>query len=274
MTADPSEFRRFEHAGWERVAGLYDQTWAALTRKFHPPILDSADVGPGTSVLDVACGPGYVAAEAKRRGADAVGLDFSRCMLSEAGRLHPQLALIEGDSESLPFPAARFDAVTISFGLLHMAEPERALAESRRVLRPGGRVVFSVWARPSESPGRQIVFSAIQEHAIADVGLPEGPPFFLLSTEDECRRSLAGAGFDKAAVRFGTHRAEWMVPTADYLFEAERDAGVRTAGLLAAQPADRLERIRDAVAAGVRKHASGKGFSIPMTAHVVSAVAS
>ena len=273
MTDHASEFRRFEHAGWERVAALYDKTWAALTRKFHPPILDDGHVIQGTRLLDVACGPGYLAAEATRRGAASIGLDFSRSMLSAAASLHPGLALIEGDSERLPFTSSRFDAVTIGFGLLHMSDPQRALAESRRVLRPGGRVAFSVWARPSESPGRQIVFSAIEQHGIKDVGLPQGPPFFLLSTPDDCRRSLSDAGFDEDTIRFGTHRAAWLVPTAEYLFEAERDAGVRTAGVLAAQPAERLERIRDAVIAGVREHASAGGFSIPMTAHVVSAVA-
>lgn len=274
MTDREAEFRSFEHSGWERVAGLYDGTWAALTRQFHPAVLDGAGVVAGTSLLDVACGPGYVAAEAALRGAGAVGLDFSRRMLSVAARRHPALPLVEGDSEHLPFPTGCFDAVTISFGLLHMADAHSVLVESRRVLKNGGRIAFSVWARPSRSPGRRIIFSAIERHAIKEVGLPEGPPFFLLSTLTECRRSLGEAGFDKASVRFDTRRAEWVVPTAEYLFEAERDAGVRTAGLLAAQPADRLERIRKAVTRGVKKYAVADGFAIPMTAHVVSAVAS
>src|SRR5262245_33004158 len=273
MTDRTSEFRRFEHAGWERVAGLYDGTWAALTRQFHPKILDGAKVERGTETLDVACGPGYLAAEAKRRGAEAVGLDFSRGMLAVAVRLHPGLALIEGDSERLPFPSGTFDAVTIGFGLLHMGDPQHALAECRRVLRRGGRLAFSVWAPPPESPGRQIVFSAIEQYAIKDVGLPAGPPFFLLSTAEECHRSLAEAGFDGDSISFDTHRAAWLVPTAEYLFEAERDAGVRTAGVLAAQPPERLEKIRQAVIAGVQQHATDTGFSIPMTARIVSAVA-
>src|SRR4030095_12182452 len=113
MTDHASAFRRFEHAGWERVAGLYDGTWDALTRQFHPAILEGVHAGPGRSVLDIACGPGYLAAEAALRGATAVGLDFSRRMLMAAARLHPNVPLIEGDSQQLPFPSECFDAVTI-----------------------------------------------------------------------------------------------------------------------------------------------------------------
>jgi len=65
--------------------------------------------------------------------------------------------------------------------------------------------------------------------------------------------------------------AEWNVPTSQYLFEAERDAGVRTTGLLARQASDRLEAILGAIEAGVRRYAKGDWFAIPMAAHIVVA---
>ena len=53
-------FAKFEHEGWQRVAGKYDSVWASSTRQFILPLLDAAEVSGGMSVLDVGCGPGYV----------------------------------------------------------------------------------------------------------------------------------------------------------------------------------------------------------------------
>ncbi len=74
-----------------------------------------------------------------------------------------------------------------------------------------------------------------------------------------------------SSFNFETHLVEWDVPTPRYLFEAERDAGVRTAGLLARQASDRLEAIMRAIGAGVRRYAKGDRFAIPMAAHIVVA---
>src|SRR5438132_6050029 len=71
-------FAKFEHEGWQRVAGKYDSVWARSTRQFIPSLLDAAQVHLNMSVLDVGSGPGYVAAAAAERGAISRGLDFSR----------------------------------------------------------------------------------------------------------------------------------------------------------------------------------------------------
>jgi len=68
---------------------------------------------------------------------------------------------------------------------------------------------------------------------------------------------------------FQTRCVEWNVPTPRYLFEAERDAGVRTAGLLARQTSDRLDAIMRAIEDGVRHYAKADRFAIPMAAHVI-----
>jgi len=62
-------FAKFEHEGWQRVAGKYDSVWASSTRQFILPLLDAAEVSGGMLVLDVGCGPGYVSAAATARGA-------------------------------------------------------------------------------------------------------------------------------------------------------------------------------------------------------------
>jgi SAM-dependent methyltransferase len=105
--ADTSAIRAFEHAGWERAAHSYEVSFATATRQFIPALLDAAEVGTGRSVLDVACGPGFVAAEAAGRGAAAHGLDFSAAMLRIARALHPGIAFDEGDAEALPYQQLR-----------------------------------------------------------------------------------------------------------------------------------------------------------------------
>ena len=146
--ADPSEFHAFERAGWESIPQAYQDAFGALTTQAIGPLLDAARVGPGVQVLDVATGPGYVAGAAVGRGATVVGIDFSAPMLAEARRHHPGIDFQAGDAAALPFPDASFDAVVMSFGLLHLDCPDRALAEAHRALRTGGRLAFTVWARP------------------------------------------------------------------------------------------------------------------------------
>jgi ubiquinone/menaquinone biosynthesis C-methylase UbiE len=62
------EFTRFEHEGWERVADKYDSVWSSLTRQFIPYLVDAAAIEAGMSVLDVACGPGYLSDAVRKTG--------------------------------------------------------------------------------------------------------------------------------------------------------------------------------------------------------------
>jgi ubiquinone/menaquinone biosynthesis C-methylase UbiE len=263
------EFTRFEHEGWERVATKYDSVWSSLTVQFIPHLIDAAQVQPAMSILDVACGPGYVSAGAQKLGANPTGMDFSKRMVEIARTMFPGINFIEGDAHQLPFADANFDRVLMNFGLLHLAQPEKACAEALRVLRPGGKFAFTVWAEPRQNPGGKIVNDAIEAHADSNVELPAGPPYHLFSDQGECRKVLRRVGFNASSVTFETRLVEWNIPTSQFLFEAERDAGVRTAGLLARQTSDRLDAIKRAIADGVKRYAKGDGFAIPMVAHVI-----
>jgi SAM-dependent methyltransferase len=263
-------FTDFEHRGWQRVAHKYDSTWASSTRQFIPFLLDAAEVGKGKSLLDLGCGPGYVSAAAAERGAIPIGLDFSSEMVAIAGQKFPELEFREGDAQNLSFADSSFDRVLASFSLLHLAEPERACAEACRVLKPGGRFGFTTWARKEENLFIQLVDDAIQAHANLDVGLPPGPSYFLFDGEEEFRNALGRAGFDGATMKFDRRTIEWQVPSPDFIFDAELNAGVRTAGLLARQTPDQLNAIRSAIARATQPYARGNGFAIPKSAYVVA----
>jgi ubiquinone/menaquinone biosynthesis C-methylase UbiE len=263
------EFARFEHQGWQRVAGKYDSTWSALTRQFIPHLLDAAQIAPGMRILDVACGPGYVSAAVRERGAIPTGIDFSSEMVAIASRLFPGIEFGGGDAHKLPFADTNFDRVLMNFGLLHLSKPDQACLEVYRVLRAGGKFGFTVWAEPHENPGGKIVNDAVEAHGDLNVDVPEGPSKFLYAEREECRKALQESGFDGSSMIFQTRLAEWNLPTARFLFEAERDAGVRTAGVLARQSPERLNAIRQAIEQGVKQCAKGDGFVVPFAAHIV-----
>jgi ubiquinone/menaquinone biosynthesis C-methylase UbiE len=264
-------FTQFEHEGWERVANKYDSVWASLTRQFIPHLVGATDVTGGMSILDVACGPGYLCDYVQKLSAVPTGVDFSNKMVAIAKRMFPDVSFMHGDAQNLPFSDASFDCVLINFGLLHVADPEQACAEAARVLKSGGKFGFTVWAGPEQNPGAKIVNDAIEAHADLNVHLPEGPPHYLYGDKEECQEVLECVGFDGESLIFRTHSVEWSLPSSSFLFEAERDAGVRTAGLLWRQSRERLSRIEQAIENGVNRYARGNRILVPFAAHVVVA---
>src|SRR5579863_6815893 len=117
MTAQT--FKEFEHQAWQQAVDQYDASFSRLTRQMIPAVLDALVVKKGTCMLDVACGPGYLAAAAHQRGAKASGADFSSAMVSRASQLHPGIDFNVGDAEDLrEYQDASFDAVGMNFGIL------------------------------------------------------------------------------------------------------------------------------------------------------------
>ena len=264
---EPS-FHDFEQRGWERAADRYGDAFGPLTSQTIPALLDAAGVRRGARVLDVASGPGYVAAAAADLGASPVGVDFSSEMVALAARRYPAIEFREGDAEALAFADAAFDAVAINFGVLHLARPDTALAEARRVLTPGGRCAFTVWATPDISVGFGIVLKAIETHGRMDVPLPAGPPFFRFSDAAESARSMTAAGFVDPQVQ--TVPLVWRLDSGDALCDAFLQGAVRTAALLKAQTPEALATIRRAIVDGAERYRHGSVIELPMAAVLTS----
>ncbi len=273
MTSESNDFARFERESWERVASYYETAWSGLTRPFIPHLLEATRVTKGTRLLDVACGPGYVAEAALALGAVPVGVDFTPEMVRLARKRNPEIEFRPGDAQALDLEDDSFDAVAMNFGVLHLPDPEAAFSEAGRVLRSGGHYGFTVWAGSEESPGARLVEEAIEGYADMDVDLPEGPDYFGYGDPDESQRVLGRLGFDPASLVFRTVTVEWVVPTAAFVFECERDFGVRTGALLAAQTPEVLASIQAQIEESVQAYARGEGFALPYAARVIAATA-
>jgi SAM-dependent methyltransferase len=263
-----SAFHDFEHAQWEGAVDAYHDGWGGLTAQAIPPVLDVLDVGAGTRLLDVASGPGYLAARAAADGADAVGLDFSAAMVARARALNPAVPFQEGDAQDLPFEDATFHAVAMNFGVLHLARPEAAIAEAGRILRRGGRYGFTAWADPGRAAGFALVLDAIRRCGRA-VDLPAGPDFFRFSDPATCEAALRAAGFGDVHVQRLDLR--WRLDSPDDLFRAFHLGTARTGALLRGQDAEALARIAAAVrsAAAPYRRPDG-GIEVPMPALLAS----
>jgi ubiquinone/menaquinone biosynthesis C-methylase UbiE len=267
---DAARFREFERDGWNTVGRAYGDSFGSLTAQAIEPLLDAARVGSGTRLLDLACGPGHLCAAAARRGARVTGFDLSSTMIDEARSRNPEVTFREGDAAALPFPDASFDAVTIGFGMLHFAEPDRALAEARRVLAPGGRLAFTVWDDPERAVTFGLVLAAVERHGDPNVGLPPGPPFFRFAEADACKRALVEAGFTSPEVV--TLPITNVVASTDDLVDVFLRGGVRTRAILLAQSPAAMAAIRKDVAAAAERFRRAGGLELPAPAVLSSAV--
>ena len=271
--ANPGQsFSDFERDGWENAdtVARYDEHTSVVTTQSIATLLDEAGVGDGSRVLDVATGGGYVAAAARQRGADAMGIDFSSAQIRLARDRHPSVRFEQANAEALPFEPGAFDAVVSAFGICHLPHPDRFLREAHRVLKRGGRLAFSVWEVPERAAGIAIVYAAVRAHGSMDVGLPTGPDFFFFSNPEQSIKALRAAGFDSPTV----HQAPQVCRIADpdTLFDMFARGSVRAGAMLRAQSPAAKEAIRAALREKVSEYKSGGHFELPMPAIVAAAI--
>ena len=144
--ADPfTQLKAAQREAWSLFLPMEVHTTIPAAR-----LVKFARLARGERVLDVACGTGVAAITAARAGAKPCGLDLSPVLLERA-RQNASIARVavdftEGDAEALPYPDDSFDVVLSEFGHIFAPRPAVVTAEMLRVLKPGGRIAFSVWA--------------------------------------------------------------------------------------------------------------------------------
>jgi ubiquinone/menaquinone biosynthesis C-methylase UbiE len=177
----------------------------AITAKWAEDLVDRAQPRAGEAVLDIACGTGVVARlAAKRMGRGLVtGLDLNTEMLAVARSVPTEgaeIIWIEGSVLDLPFPAASFDVVFCQLGLQFFPDQRKALGETRRVLKGGGRAALSVYSRIGRTPGANAFVLALEEVLGRDASrIKRGEHSFTDATQLETL--LRDSGFNAVEVQ-------------------------------------------------------------------------
>ena len=163
---------------------------------------------PGETILELAAGPGdtgFAAAARLGDGGRLISTDFSSEMTEVARRRGDELGLrnVEYrtvDAENLDFEDDSVDGVVCRFGLMLMADPAAALAEARRVLRPGGRLVFATWRRPEQNPWASIGGRILEARGLVPPNMPGAPGMFTLAEDARVESMLRAAGFTERRI--------------------------------------------------------------------------
>lgn len=263
MAFDPEAVREFERSSWNRIAAGYEASFAIATTEFIPALLDAVGIAPGHRVLDVCCGSGRTTSAAAQRGAVVNGLDFSHAMLEVARRECASVMFDEGDAETLPYADATFDAVVSNFGMHHVPRPILAMREAHRVLRPRGRITFTVWASHAENIMLGLIHDAIARHG--DASRTTAPPSGGgVGSVKECIRALGEAGFGQ--VRVDTVLRTWRLANGRALVDALGRGTAGTGARLAAQAVNALPAIIADVEKHTATHRDAEGIAVPMAA--------
>ncbi len=193
---------------FNRQAAHYLGNSAMADRQVLDAIVSVTAATPHDSVLDVACGAGFLVEAFAKLGCAAVGVDISEAMLKEARSLlqaaHEPASLVQGDVQRLPFRAASFGIVTCKLALHYFQRPAQAMAEIVRVCVPGGKVVLT------DRIAREDAAARAAQNEIERLRTPSKIRVYALS---ELCQMMAQAGLavrDQRLLRQSMDFTEWM----------------------------------------------------------------
>ena len=204
---DRDEYRRTALESWQAMASGWERRREEIEKVTLPVsewMVQALDPQPGETVLELAAGPGgtgFAAAAALGDQGHLISSDFSSEMVEVARRRATGLGLANVehrviDAEEIALEDDSVDGVLCRFGFMLMPDPGAALAETRRVLRPGGRLALAVWSTAPENPWVAIAGRILAERGLSPPPEPDAPGMFVLGDEARLRPLLQSAGFD------------------------------------------------------------------------------
>jgi SAM-dependent methyltransferase len=267
-----TEHRRNSYELWERMAEPWQRrrelAWR-WTRPVSEWLVERLDPRPGQTVLDLAAGTGetgFLAAERLGQEGRLISSDFSREMVLAAERVAQELGVANADfrvidAERIELDDQSVDGVLCRFSYMLVAEPLRALRETRRVLRPGGRVAFSTWGEPARNPWMTFSARLMIERGLMEPLSSDGPGVFALPDAETIGPLLAEAGFGR--VEIDEMELGFRFEDADelWVFASELQGPVA----LAIAKLDDAERhdVRAAIEERAAEFATGDGYELP-----------
>jgi SAM-dependent methyltransferase len=267
-------------AAWSTVAEGWERRNATLSANAKPVtdrLLALLDPQPGEQILEIGAGIGEVG----RLVADRVGADGRVLVTDQADGMveaarrhsldHANVSVAVADVQSLDLPDGSFDGIVSRFTYMLVPDVAAGLSESRRVLRPGGRLVFAVWASALENPWASIVGRTMIELGHAEPPEPDSPGPFRLDDPERLRDLVTAAGFSDVAIE--DVDAPMRYASFDEYWDTTRDLAMSLRNVLAELPAEDAERLRSRIAEQIEHYAHGGRLEVPGRARVTRASA-
>ena len=220
-------YREENRRRWQTVATGWERHADDLRRDTMPVtswMLDALEPQPGHQLLEIAAGvgdTGFLAAELIEPGGTLITSDLVPEMVSAAQRRADKLGIRNArfrqiDAEAIDQPAASLDGVLSRWGYMVMPDAEAALRDTRRVLRPGGRLALAAWGDPDDNPWTVLPVRELEERGLVE-RVPPGPGQFAWASEGTTEDNLDAAGFVEYEVqslpftmRYPSVRAWWQ----------------------------------------------------------------
>jgi SAM-dependent methyltransferase len=265
---DPEQYRAAQRDQWARSAGGWSRRREDFQRSALPVsrwLIDAARLQPGHTVLELAAGPGdtgLLAAELVQPGGRLISSDASEEMVAVSRARAQELGIDDVefrvlDLEWIDLETASVDAALCRWGYMLAADPGAALRETRRVLRPGGRVALAAWDAPEHNPWATVPTDELVERGLTERRDPSQPGMFAFSPPGKLESLLQDAGFTEVEV--DAVEVEYRFESADAYWETILDMSVPFADSVGALEEAQHEAVRDGVRARLEPYTGGDG---------------
>jgi SAM-dependent methyltransferase len=269
---ETEDYRRTSYEAWVAMAPGWERWRAQLEEAMAPVrtwLIRELAPRPGDTVLELSAGAGdtgFAAAAIVGEHGRLISTDFSPDMVEVARRRGAELALENVDyrvmdAERIDLDADSVDGVLCQSGYMLMADPAAALSETRRVLRPGGRLALSVWGAPERNPWASVGGRILVERGHMPPPEPGSPGIFSMASEERTRALLEGAGL--TAVRTEEVAMRWTFGNLDEYERWVTEVAGAFAMVVRGLSADERDALRSQLAEAFVPFAADGGYELP-----------
>jgi SAM-dependent methyltransferase len=272
MSGQHETARQHSRAAWGAVAsGWYaqrEELWRA-SRPVGEWMVRRLDPQPGDTVLELAAGladTGLMVARLVGEPGHVIVTDFTPEMVAAARRRAGELGVQNAefrilDAERMDLKTDSVDGVLCRWGYMLMFNPQAAFAETRRVLRPGGRLTFSVWAARERNPALSLVGGVLESRGHIPPPDPGAPSAFAMADPGRIRELVVGAGFAEPEIEEVPFRLPFADRDAYWRYVIETSAS--SSPILRSLPPEEQAKVREQVHEVARPFQSGEGYDFP-----------